>query len=330
MSLSLLLEFDGTNGSTTVTDDSGIAKTISVNGTCQLSSTKARFGPTSLRLPFATTSYVSVTQSASEMSMSGDFAFNFWINRDAVSASQCAFAFPSGDLYLISDSSSGSTMRFESGIVASLLNLPMEIPADDWVAIGMSRKGDKITVFRNGARVGSVTSSATFNFSGMQLGRYAPNGNLPFGGYVDRFHLYKDEYLWEYGYDPTTLVAADSIAPKLQGQAIRLLGDMPSTPSWRLSTPFNKVRDMYHSGLGRIQGTVKEDSSPSDLPLRRRVRLFREVDGLIVRETWSDAATGVYSFDNIDMAGRYFVVAFDYEYNYRAVIADNLQPELMP
>lgn len=84
----------------------------------------------------------------------------------------------------------------------------------------------------------------------------------------------------------------------------------------------------YH-GAGRIQGTVKEDQSPTDLPLARRVRLFRELGGLLVAETWSDKTTGVYTFDNIDRNYRYFVVAFDYENDYRAVIADNLLPEAM-
>lgn len=88
-------------------------------------------------------------------------------------------------------------------------------------------------------------------------------------------------------------------------------------------------KDINYGGAGRIAGTVKEDASPVDLPLRRRVLLCVESTGLAIRETWSDAATGSYSFENISTSYTYFVVAFDYEHNYRAVIADNLQPELM-
>lgn len=89
-------------------------------------------------------------------------------------------------------------------------------------------------------------------------------------------------------------------------------------------------RDLEFGGVGVIAGTVKRDADPSDLPLKRRVRLHREQDGLLIREVWSDATTGVYSFDWINETWRYTVITYDYEHNYRAVIADNILPEMMP
>jgi hypothetical protein len=88
-------------------------------------------------------------------------------------------------------------------------------------------------------------------------------------------------------------------------------------------------RDFEFGGFGRIAGTVKEDGSP-DVPVRRRVRLHREQDGLLVREVWSDRVTGAYSFDYIDATKQYTVITYDYEHDYRAVIADNITPEAMP
>lgn len=79
---------------------------------------------------------------------------------------------------------------------------------------------------------------------------------------------------------------------------------------------------------GRITGTVKQKSDPVNLPLSRRVRLYRERDGALMREAWSDAA-GVYSFECVEEFEKYTVVAWDYQRLYRAVVADNLQPELM-
>ena len=78
-----------------------------------------------------------------------------------------------------------------------------------------------------------------------------------------------------------------------------------------------------------IVGTVKEKNTPIDTPLRRRVRLYRENDGLLLRETWSNAATGEYRFDDVPLAQRYTVIAYDHLHNYRAVIADNLTPEVV-
>lgn len=83
-------------------------------------------------------------------------------------------------------------------------------------------------------------------------------------------------------------------------------------------------------GRGVITGTVKEKSMPTNVPLRRLVRLHREPDGLFIRATWSDPVTGAYSFVGVRPDHKYFVTSFDYSGTYRAVIADNLSPELIP
>lgn len=90
------------------------------------------------------------------------------------------------------------------------------------------------------------------------------------------------------------------------------------------------TRTAWSRGNGRIAGTVKEQSTPADLPLRRRVRLFTQADGRLFGETWSDAATGAYGFDAIDATQTYFVVAHDHTGNYNAVIKDGITPEVVP
>lgn len=90
-----------------------------------------------------------------------------------------------------------------------------------------------------------------------------------------------------------------------------------------------KSGDYIHGGKGFITGTVEEKATPN-IPLKRRVRLHRDVDGMMVRETWSHATTGAYTFTDINPAYTYTVIAYDYAHNYRAVIADNLLPEVLP
>ena len=70
-----------------------------------------------------------------------------------------------------------------------------------------------------------------------------------------------------------------------------------------------KSGDYIHGGKGFIAGTVEEKATPN-IPLRRRVRLHRDVDGMMVRETWSDAVTGAYTFTDINPAYTYTVVAY--------------------
>jgi len=126
------------------------------------------------------------------------------------------------------------------------------------------------------------------------------------------------------------------------GHAVPLPGRAPSAAALpplrprRLQRP-ERARANYALGVGnaqqnqtgRIRGTVRHRDAPGDTPVRRRVRLFRWRDGLLVGEQWSDAATGAYDFEWVEFDQVYTVIADDYAGNWRAVIADQLQLEPM-
>ena len=86
--------------------------------------------------------------------------------------------------------------------------------------------------------------------------------------------------------------------------------------------------DLRHTGNRRIIGTTKNTGTPP-VPVGRLVRLHDQKTGEILRQVWSDATTGAYSFDSI-RAGVFYVVSFDHTNTFRAVIADNLPSEPMP
>ncbi len=88
--------------------------------------------------------------------------------------------------------------------------------------------------------------------------------------------------------------------------------------------------DMEYGGNGVIYGTVEQKlTGDTTLPLKRRVRLHRSRDGLLVRETWSDAQ-GNYRFDGLSTRYEYDVIAWDHEGQFRSTIANNLKPEVLP
>ena len=87
--------------------------------------------------------------------------------------------------------------------------------------------------------------------------------------------------------------------------------------------------DVQFGGRYQITGSLKYDSTPTDLPIVRKLILFAEPQMSRVASTWSDAA-GSYSFVNLSSAYKYTVIAFDYQHGYRAVVADNLTPDAMP
>lgn len=86
--------------------------------------------------------------------------------------------------------------------------------------------------------------------------------------------------------------------------------------------------DMECGGNGCIYGPVELYVQAGNIPLSRRVRLHRSRDGLLVRETWSDAQ-GNYRFDGITERYTYDVIAWDHEGLQQSVVANDLQPEPM-
>jgi len=82
------------------------------------------------------------------------------------------------------------------------------------------------------------------------------------------------------------------------------------------------------AGLHRVVGTTRNTGTPPT-PVRRRVRLHRQADGVLVAETWSDAVTGEYVFNTV-AAGTYYVAAFDHTGVYGGVIETDVVAEPMP
>ena len=81
-------------------------------------------------------------------------------------------------------------------------------------------------------------------------------------------------------------------------------------------------------GTGWVQGTVKRKGEPRDVPLRRRVRLHDKRDMRLIRETWSDAETGAFRFDNIDPTVPFVALAYDHLHQYRALADDSIKVEV--
>lgn len=82
-------------------------------------------------------------------------------------------------------------------------------------------------------------------------------------------------------------------------------------------------------GRGLISDTVKTLSTPTNLPTLAKVRLVRDSDGKVIRETWTDPVTGKYTFNYFSENGTYSVLAIHPTAAYRAVISDRITPGIM-
>ena len=125
--------------------------------------------------------------------------------------------------------------------------------------------------------------------------------------------------------DPTPYLFDDVLMPRqmLGGGTLKKMAFAPGI----------LIRDIYRGGAGFVAGTVKErpNGAPegSEVPVWRRVRLYDERQGSCVGETWSDATTGVYRFEYVDMERIYTVLSYDHNGVFSAEVANGLVPERM-
>lgn len=89
------------------------------------------------------------------------------------------------------------------------------------------------------------------------------------------------------------------------------------------------------SGIGRVPYDVKREILPATTPKTytpqfAKVRLVRDLDGKVIREEWSDPTTGEGVFEGVDENYTYSVIAIYPSADFRAVIADRIEPEGYP
>lgn len=124
---------------------------------------------------------------------------------------------------------------------------------------------------------------------------------------------------------PLIVLAAPPVAHVLGSAYTGPYGHASTAPQPQHVGDYKTVR--LGKGIGTVYGTTEIKGTP-DAPLRARVRLIRERDGLQYREVWSDGATGAYRFDDVDELETYTVLTYHPTRAHRAVVADGIIPEV--
>lgn len=343
--VALLLPFDGSDGSTTITDESLNALTCTASGGAAIEVDQSVYGGSALYLPGGAARVAVTGNPALLNGAGGSTCFEAWVYTTSLAARQTIFdqrGGPSGTAAwgaVVWIETTGAVTYWFRGGTAEAKTAAGAVPVNTWVHIacvydqtGSSNQTHRIYI--NGVQ------SASDSFSGSLTELTNNNAKIgcqyddtvPFVGYIDdlRYTAGNARYPGgvtfipdgphptEFGFDGLTFF-----------QVFVRSGEQPAPSAHVIAEPV-MLKNLNFGGRGQIVGTVKEDLTPTDLPLRRRVQLYAERGGVLVGETWSNATTGAYAFTYIDYAIKYFVVTFDYEQNHRAVIADNLTPELMP
>jgi hypothetical protein len=342
--VSLLLQFDGDNGSTTFTDSSGFENTVTPNGGAAISTAQSKFGGASGYFD-GVNDYVLVPRSNSHIPLENeDFTFEAWVFLTVVPGPQGSFVMGFGEYGSDADwnlniNSSRNLVLYFNSIVKEFINTENKVPLGEWCHVAASRSGttaNNLRVFVNG--IGQAfTSNATTVGTGSRalvIGADQNGNEALFSGYIDSLRITKGVARYAANFTPPT--AAFAVGDRIAQRVLSLdrlhsvCNDLALTAG-KLPTQFRPIlamtKNIHFSGPGRIVGTVKLKSSPSNVPLVRKVLLFSEQSNTLVAQTWSNSS-GDYSFDCLDLNQKYSVIAYDYKQNYRAVIADNLTPEV--
>jgi hypothetical protein len=212
--VSLLLHGDGTNGSTTIIDNSPTPKTVTAFGNAQISTAQSKFGGSSL--------FISGPNNYLRLPLTSDLdleTLNYTVETFIYSTS---FA---GNPNIISSrtSTSGLTFRLnESGVLnyfqgPGLNNLvaSQNCSLNIWQHVALTRQAGTVTLWLNGLSVGSVISNASLTSGrAMAIGVSTVNepgfGSETFFGYIDDFRITKGVARYTANFTPPTAAFADA------------------------------------------------------------------------------------------------------------------------
>lgn len=161
---SLLMHFDGLDGSTNFVDEAG--QTISRTGNVRISTTQSKFGGSSLYLPGDGILQITSGGAGSSLDLAGgDFTIDFWyyhINRSFYSA---ILGWDGTDHPLMIYNGSGvGNVKFACGTSSSwfLDGLDMGEPlVNTWVHYAITRQGNIFRSFKNGVLTSSIEAPGT-------------------------------------------------------------------------------------------------------------------------------------------------------------------------
>ncbi len=287
----LLLRANGTNGSTTFTDESPAARTLTAVGGAQISTAWATYGGSALALAGSTDAVSAASSSDFSMAApSSQFVVDFrvrltsistgtpWLFNFEIDSSNYWGMYLNNGLLMISSVSGGVETHYNTGVTLGA-NTDYHIEIDK----GPGSFG-ALSVYVNGTH--AILPQGDRILSGVLSGAFGPVMPSPAAS--------------AYG---LTVDGTPVLSSAAKGLVINL-------------------QSAQFFGTGTISGVVNVISTAAPY---RKVRVYDKASGVFARETTSDAS-GNYAFTNLDKTRAYYVTAFDNVGGYNATIEDWVTP----
>jgi hypothetical protein len=203
-----LLQFNGPNGSTVFTDESGKIWSLSASPP-SIVTAQYKFGESGA---FAS-GYIYTPNHADFSVGSGDFTMDIWVRHASVSAGQHIIYYHPGaliysyillmrsaDSLILYSSSTGGSWNIASGTVIGT------IAANTWYHVALARSGDNWNYFLDGDKVGTIDVTGVTLMDGtgnVYLGS-DPGVSQPWDGWMDEFRFSKGIARWTDDFTPPT------------------------------------------------------------------------------------------------------------------------------
>jgi hypothetical protein len=190
--VSLLLHMDGSNGSTTFTDNSANAFTVTANGNAQISTAQAKFGGASGSFD-GTDDYLSIANASALQMDTSNFTIEFWIYWNSIPSYSTVLSkgyVGAGSLLLQTSQNTGRLSVFIGG--SSVIAESGTAPASTWISYALVKDGSTITLYRDGTSSGTATNSTSINnTSTLYIGAGLSSPDYFVNGYIDELRITK-------------------------------------------------------------------------------------------------------------------------------------------
>lgn len=207
--VSLLLHCDGTNGSTTFTDNSPSPKTVTVNGNTQISTAQSKFGGASALFDGAG-DYIDTPDNSDFTFGTGDWTIEFFFRVTSFANTPTLidnrFGSYSSDLVIYNNTGNVFTLYLAGANRASSSSLS----TNTWYHIAVSKASGTTRFFLDGVQQGSnYTDSNNYAETKFRLGANL-NGNNSLDGYMDEMRITKGVARYTANFTPPTVAFPNS------------------------------------------------------------------------------------------------------------------------
>lgn len=197
----LLLRFNGINGATSTTDSSKYARAVTISGSSAISTTQKKFGASSLSIPGASPSYISVPTDAAFTNLGSSFTADLWVYFNSFTgASQTSTSIPmtigafnpTGSDYDwgFGPLSSGKlAFSYWNGSAVQTISSTGTLSTGVWTHIAFVKSGSTITLYINGVQDGSASlvGSIATTVVPLSFGNWNNTGQI--NAYLDEVRL---------------------------------------------------------------------------------------------------------------------------------------------